>query len=71
MEVYMQDLADPGGRYAVQRVSHLFTKRGGLEQHEAVAKALNEGDAKGWRLVQTEYTDLGVLIVWDKPGRYP
>jgi len=63
-EVYMF-LADPGGRYAVQRVI------GSSRLEEELAKALNEGDAKGWGPLPMEYSEInpGVYIVWDKQGR--
>jgi hypothetical protein len=62
---YMDGLADPGGRYAVQLLS------GGSRQDETLAKTLNEGDARGWYPVHIVYSDLhphGIYIVWDKQG---
>jgi hypothetical protein len=62
-------LADPGGRYAVQ-----LLVAGRTLGEENLAKALNEGDAKGWRLVHMVYSDLnpaGIYIVWDKQGANP
>jgi hypothetical protein len=49
----MENLTDPGGRYAVRRVAPGYGQE--------LAEALNEGDAKGWRLVHMVYQDFPPL----------
>jgi hypothetical protein len=61
------ELADPGGRYAVEFVSG-GTLGGSL--HKNMAAALKEGDAKGWHPVHMHGGGSAqIYIVWDKQGR--
>jgi hypothetical protein len=66
-----QELADPGGRYAVEWISVDYPS---LYLNKALADALNEGAAKGWLPLQVwENSHPGEAIhahiVWDKQGQ--
>ena len=76
MEIKGRDLADPGGRYAVETGTSTF---GRLAQE--LTQVLNEGDARGWRVLHihgfgADYdyalgstTPVPLCVVWDKQGR--
>jgi hypothetical protein len=76
MEIKGRELADPGGRYAVETATSTF---GRLAQE--LAQVLNEGDARGWRVLHihgfgADYdyafgstTPVPLCVVWDKQGR--
>ncbi len=76
MEIRGRELADPGGRYAVETGTSTF---GRLAQD--LAQVLNEGDARGWRVLQIHgfSADYGynlsssapvpLCVVWDKQDR--
>ena len=76
MGIKGRKLADPGGRYAVETGTSTF---GGLAQE--LARVLNEGDARGWRVLHihgfgADYdhaldptTPVPLCVVWDKRGR--
>ncbi len=67
---------DPGGRYAVETGTSTFAR---LAQE--LAQVLNEGDARGWRVLHihgfgADYdyalgstTPVPLCVVWDKQGR--
>jgi hypothetical protein len=75
LEIRGRDLADPGGRYAVETGTSTF---GRLARD--LAQVLNEGDARGWRVLHiygfsADYdyalgstTPVPLCVVWDKRG---
>jgi hypothetical protein len=76
VEIRDRELVDPGGRYAVETGTSTFAR---LAQE--LAQVLNEGDARGWRVLHihgfgADYdyalgstTPVPLCVVWDKQGR--
>ncbi len=76
MDIKNRELADPGGRYAVETGTSTF---GNLARD--LAQVLNEGDARGWRVLHVygfgadyDYAfgptaPVPLCVVWDKEGR--
>jgi len=76
MEIKDRQLVDPGGRYAVETGTSTFGRFA-----QELAQVLNEGDARGWRVLHlhgfgadygynlSSSAPVPLCVVWDKQGR--